>query len=598
MTALGLLSFVVPLPSQAADGREVLDLVAQARRSMKGFMLQVPRRLPGPEGYYRPAFGCALLPRVAISGGQGMMARWECGDLTSRAILGWIALRHMTGDTETGREVEEGQRRFLLSILHPDTGLAFVPELSDPSKGTYQYHSWDQSRALRALVRWYQTSPDDRDRTKTRIDRLIRGLDDFADIRGTDAKWGPYACWSADEFDHKHRPVPHPFDRKAFPNIGELIPDPAGSCIEPLAMYAALTGDPKALDLAVRFANGEFGQHRGDKFPPDQKRFSGFAPDGSIAGHLHSKTTTLIGIVKLARCLAGRGRLEAAKRYLRQVRKTYDWILTPGNPTRGSRIGWFPERPGSGGSEICCTADMIELAAVMASCATLAPEFGDWADLYDDVESMTVNMIARGQIQMIPRFEKYLHDRYGADATGQLATARRLDGTWPTCPAPNDLCPGHSLPLSGCCQYAGVRALYSGWCAAMTCTDGQVRVNCFLNRRSPQAVMTTAMPVEGRTRIVLAETASVFLRVSNWLRAGEMAVTIDGRNVRAPDHLDKIRRYVALGRLGAGAKISVGFPLLERETSERIAGVTYTIRWRGNYVVKITPSGRCYPLFP
>ena len=149
-----LISLMVPVllcfPAAAVAGEaccvKTPDLIAQARQSMKGFMLQISRRLPGPEGHYRPSFSCALLPQAAIAGGHGMMARWECGDLTSRAVLGWIALREMTGDMTTGREVEAGQRRFLLSLLHPETGLAFVPELSNKDKGAYQYHSWDQSR--------------------------------------------------------------------------------------------------------------------------------------------------------------------------------------------------------------------------------------------------------------------------------------------------------------------------------------------------------------------------------------------------------------------------------------------------------------------
>ncbi len=588
-----------PLAPAAGEANlKPLDLSAQASRAMKGFLMQVPRRLPGPEGFYRPAFGCSLLPGASIAGGHGMMARWECGDLTARAILAWITLREMTGDVKTGQDVEDGQRRFLLSILHPDTGLVFVPELVNKDKGTYRYHSWDQSRALRALVRLYETEPGDRGRLQPLIERMIRGLDAFSDIRGTDQTWGPYACWSADEFDHDHKPVPHPFDRNAYPNVGELIPDPAGSCIEALAQYAELTDDPKAVDLAVRFTNGEFGQHRSDKFPPDQKRFAGFAPDGTFAGHFHSKSTTLLGIVELSHYLATHGRRDEAVRYLRQVRKTYDWIFAADNKSRGSRIGWFPERPRVGGAEICGTADMLEIAGAMAGCATLDVGLHDWADLYDDAESMTVNMIARGQIRLTPEFEKCLVARYGADAPRQLETARRLDGTWPTCPPPNDLFGGNALPLSGCCQYAGVRALHSGWRDALTYADGAMRINYFLNRRSPHAVMTTRMPAAGEAEIAVRQEADVFVHVPSWLKPEQLTLTVDGSDVDAATRLDETQHYVRLGRLAAGAKISIRFPLEARTTRETIAGVAYTIKWRGNYVVGISPPGTNFPLFP
>ncbi len=570
-----------------------LDLSRQAERALKGFMIHNPERLPGPESYYRTHFSCCLLPAPALGHG-----RWDCADLTSRAIMAWMALRDMTGDTTTGRPVEEGQRRFLLSMFHPQTGLVFVPELTNKAKGTCQYHSWDQSRALRALVRWYMTAPAGREQITPRVQRMIRSLDEFSDIRGTDPTWGPYACWSADEFDQDRKPVPHPFDHGAYPDIGELIPDPAGSCIEPLAMVAMLTNDEKALDLAIRFTNGELGQHRGDKFPPDQKKFAGFAPDGSFAGHFHSKSTTLIGIVKLARYLGEHGRMEEARRYLRAVRKTYDWIFAPDNPARGSRIGWFRERPRVPDPEMCCTADMIELAEAMTACATLDAEFRDWANLYDDAEAMTVNTIARAQIRMTPEFEAFLASRYAPDAPRLLETARRLDGAWGTGPLPNDMVWNNSIPVSGCCQYAGVRGLYSGWRMAVVRTTGQLRVNALLTRTSPDATLTTAMPATGRAEVVLGKDVEVLIRVPRWLDASRMKITLEGQAVDTAGRLDKTGHYIALGGHARGTRIGIGFPLEDRIETERIGNTLYTLRWRGNYVVGALPSAKTLPLYP
>ncbi|MBN1422578.1 MAG: prolyl oligopeptidase family serine peptidase [Planctomycetes bacterium] len=574
-----------------------IDLAERAAHAMRGYLSQGPERLPGPEGpdqpYCRTHFSCALLPRPVLAHG-----RWDCGDLTSRGILAWIAAREMTGDRTTGREIEEGQRRFLLSMLDAKTGLAFVPEISDPGKGTFQFHSWDQSRALRALCRWYETTPGDRTRIRPLIDRMIDGLDRFSDIRGDDPAWGPYACWSADEFDQDRRPVEHPFDRNAYPDIGELIPDPAGSSIEGLAMWARVAGDEKALDLAIRFTNGELGRHRADKWPPDQRRFSGFEPDGAFAGHFHSKTTTLIGIAKLGRLLLERGRREEGLRFLRAARRSYDWIFAADNPGRGSRIGWFRERPRVSSAEICSTGDMVELAEALAACATLDPALGGWADLHDDVESMTLNMIARSQIRLTPQFRAFLAARYGADAEAALAIARRLDGAWPTTPLPNDLVAGSSIPMSGCCQYAGLRGLYAGWRDAMASAGGELRINNFVARRSPQAEMTTAMPAKGEVEIVLRAEADVFIRVPRWLRAEAMELTVNAAGIRAADRLDAMGRYVALGHLAGGDRVQVRFPLEETVTEERIGNMTYRIRWRGNTVVRVDPPGREWPLFP
>lgn len=139
----------------------------QARWALEGFMSKAPRRVDGPQGYYRTVFDCALLPRVKRN-----HDRWDLGDCTARAILSWAALREMTGDATTG-EVERGQREYLLTWLHPETGLIYYKV--DAARKTYHYQTWDQSRTLRGLVRWYQTEPQDRPRIGPLVERMIRG---------------------------------------------------------------------------------------------------------------------------------------------------------------------------------------------------------------------------------------------------------------------------------------------------------------------------------------------------------------------------------------------------------------------------------------
>jgi hypothetical protein len=507
----------------------------------------------------------------------------------------------MTGDTETARDVEEGQRRLLLSLLHPGTGLVYAPDKSDRNKGLYYYHVWDQGRTLRALVRWHETSPGDRPILEPLARRMIEGFSRFATIRGADAVWGEYAGWPSDEFINS---IP------GSPFIGYFCNSRAGVCLEPLVRWAELTGDRRALDLAVRFANCELGGHQGDAVPEKRAYFE-FGPDGSFTGHLHSKTATLIGIAKLARHLGTQGRLREAAQYLRRVRQIYDWIYAHDNPHRGSRIGWIPERPGARVCETCCHADMIELAEALASCSTLTSEFGSWAGLHDDVEALTVNMIARTQIRFTPEFERFLESQYHGAAS--LTTARLFEGTWPAIFQPNDLVQGDlageaagaerpekhlELPLWGCCRYAGVSALHAGWRDAMVYDEGTLRVNFFLNRESPEAVMQTRLPSAGEAALELRKPTRVLVRVPAWLEAPEMVLEAGARRVRAADILDPTQRYADLGGLAASTRIDVRFPTSERVTEERIGAQNYTVRWRGNYVSGMRPSGRYLPIFP
>jgi hypothetical protein len=560
----------------------------QARWALEGFMTKAPRRLEGKEGYYRTVFDCALLPTVKRN-----HDRWDLGDCTARAVLSWTALREMTGDATTGREVECGQREFLLASLHPETGLIYYKV--DPDHKTYHYQIWDQSRTLRALVCWYEARPSDRPRIGPLVERMIRGLERFATLRGVDPAWGPWLAWPSDEFTNDQAgPALSP---AGMDNLRE------GLSIEPLVEYAELTGNPKILDLAMRYANCVMGGHAADNVPADRRRTFQIAQDGSFRAHFHCKTTSLIGIVKLGRYLALQGRGDEAKRYLRRVRTSYDWILAPFNPGRGSRLGWMPERPGSDIHETCCVADMTELAEALASCAPLDPEFHDWANLHDDVEAMAVNVVARSQIHLTPQFQSCLAEFYarnGANVKEQLAAAQVFDGLMPAVIHHNDLLwhrgDGDCLICGGCCMYSGVIALYTGWHDAMTFRNGQLKINYFLNRESPDAVMTTRQPLAGEAKIALRRPADVAIRLPNWLRREQLSIQVDGRVMTAAQAFDPTGHFLALGRLGVGATIKLRFPLEERVTIERFSGRRYRVLWRGNYVVQLGPREAKIPM--
>ena len=67
---------------------------------------------------------------------------------------------------------------------------------------------------------------------------------------------------------------------------------------------------------------------------------------------------------------------------------------------------------------------------------------------------------------------------------------------------------------------------------------------------------------------------------------------------QAASHLEKNGHYVALGRLGPKDRIMIDFPLQDRSADEQISLVHYSLRWRGNYVIRIFPSARVLPMYP
>ena len=191
------ITLLVCLPAtrtiKAADPAQK-DLLTPARRAAIGFMLACPSPVDRHPEIRRAAFMCMGLPMPIIAHDQ-----WDWGDCTARAVRAWIWSREMTGDMETGKEMERAQKAALLHVLLPDTGLAYVPDRSDPGHDVYHCQMWDQGRTLRALVLWWQSEKEEAIKSdlQKRIDQMIIGLREIAE-RDADAVFGPYAIYPCD----------------------------------------------------------------------------------------------------------------------------------------------------------------------------------------------------------------------------------------------------------------------------------------------------------------------------------------------------------------------------------------------------------------
>ena len=378
-----------------ADEPVSKDLVPAAERALHGFMVRCPEPVPGHPELYRASFGDVGLPVPAVG-----HAQWDWGDCTGRAVEAWLYVREMTGDGRFGREVEEGQRATLLWLLNPDKGMPCVPDRSDPAKGIYHYQMWDQGRTLRALVRWWLAEADAARRAdlQQRIEKMIAGLSSIAK-RGHDAQYGDYAVY--------------PFDNLTGGQPGnDLVIMRGGQLLEPLAMYWAATGDPAVRRFTEEILAGVLSGHEGDSYDEWTKRIFVFGPDGSFASHFHDHVSIALGAARFGTALVQRGEREEGLRHLRWAKLVYDWTLSPANVNVGSTWGWFPENTGMDNTqareicEICCTADQIELASVLAAAATLDPALAAWDALWDHVERYTLNTILPAQFAITPRYRE------------------------------------------------------------------------------------------------------------------------------------------------------------------------------------------------
>ncbi|MBN1488659.1 MAG: hypothetical protein JXA69_01975 [Phycisphaerae bacterium] len=377
-----------PAATPAVGDGVVKDLLPAAQDMLRGYMVKSVKPMPEHPGMIRVNYFSKALPEPLFRDDQ-----WDWGDCGARAVQAWIWLREMTGDRHFGEAVEQGEIKALLHVLAPDTGMPFVPERSKPQEGTYYYEMWDQGRTLRALVAMWQAETTEQAKTdlRGRIDKMISGLSQSA-TRGSDPKFGSFAIYPFEG----GRNVPT--NTCALPAAGQLV--------EPLAEYWAATGDVTTREFLDELLAGVFSGKEG--------KYARFEEDGSFYGHFHGHAATALGVAKFGKALCEKGEKKRGLELLRWAKKVYDWTVSPHNGHGGSSWGWFPENTGEDQqsvkeyAEICCVADMIEFAALLAECAEFDSQLHEWDSLWDHVERYTFNTILPLQFRITDEYKAAL----------------------------------------------------------------------------------------------------------------------------------------------------------------------------------------------
>jgi hypothetical protein len=556
-----------------------LDVEAMAFHSMRNFMMLTSEPLHSDSSLRPVHFYYQSLPEQV---GPKPFGGIDFGDATARAVSNWPGLRAMAGDSLTGQLQQKGAQNVILALLHPLTGLAMQMDSNKPHADTLQYcYMWDQSRVLRTLVRWYSTEPDTREMLQPHIDKYLRAISAIADVRGTDENWGDYIGFSNDYFNAD--------GTFSTSKKKQWIHMRSGIMLEGVVDYVAETDDPFALDLAKQLAACVAGAHEGDFMSAENRMYYGFGENGEYVGHVHTRTCTLLGMAKLAKYLYCNEEEKLAIAYLDIIEKAWNWSFSSGV---ASKTGWWLEFIGRHSSEIDQCADAIELSAVLGSLSELKhSRFERFSSYYDTCESFLVNYIARSYIKFTPEYETVLKAHWIDDLESKMKRAKATDGSFTgTCDMGN-MVRFHGgrqqLLHMACCTQSGIRGMHAGWKAAIGMRDGVMRVNYFLNRKSPYADIITEQPAAGKATVLLKEDAKkILIRIPGWVDPTQMTLSFSGRTVRASD-VAGYAGYAEIGPLSAQQNIEIKFPNQQRKMVEEIAGKSYTSFWRGNYVVRM-----------
>jgi hypothetical protein len=84
------------------------------------------------------------------------------------------------------------------------------------------------------------------------------------------------------------------------------------------------------------------------------------------------------------------------------------------------------------------------------------------------------------------------------------------------------------------------------------------------------------------------------IRIPDWVAKNKVKLSIDGIAKKAIIGKDS---FVKVGKVKAGSKVSVQYPLRKIKLTEKFCGWKFTTEWRGDTVISIDPPGKRAPFF-
>ncbi|MEW6753950.1 MAG: hypothetical protein AB1505_23660 [Candidatus Latescibacterota bacterium] len=316
---------------------------------------------------------------------------------------------------------------------------------------------------------------------------------------------------------------------------------------------------------------------------------------GTDAIHFHAHTCQVMAALEAVQA-------SGDEELLGLARVAYDYAVGQGEPLLGFFPEWLAYKGGGYGegqftSEICEVADMIAAALKLSLLGV---------DKWDDVDRWVRNQFAEcqltdtgwrtdGHLQPVDRTLTPLPGA-GCAAPEHGTTDRVLQravGSFAGWPSANDFVQGRGWSIMHCCTGNAARAVYYVWEQILTGAGGKLRVNLLLNRASRWADVHSHLPYRGQVEVEMKQDMAVEVRLPEWVEAAEACCTVGGarREVRREG------RYVQLGAVGAGQRVTLTFPVGERSDRVVIEKRPYTLVRRGNDVVWVDPPGTNCPLY-
>jgi hypothetical protein len=618
--AMGFASYPPLFTRQA----KTLDPVEMARECWRGYLTHQPDpwgMLPGLKPTLRFHFDNRALPwpRLKHHNVDGF-------DNNGRNVGAHALLHAMLGEEKKDDPAEVGEMGYLLGIADPASGFAYSPDVLPR-----ECPLGEGEMAKNLMLLYQQTRQKQLWEWAERMTKTLRG---YAVISrrsgvGTVATYCQGGNGGQGGFIVGEPPVKVAKD----PTLGGWQFLYVGWASSAISKWYELTGDPSALEFAVALANrlchSEDANGNDGSFRPDGS-FGGNSQVSSGSWHMHGHTHCLPGLIHLGGQLMNAGQREKGLQMIEQARRVFDWLYDPRrNPDAGSLTGWLGEWlivatrwPRKTDCEGCTMGDVVQTAVGLAAASRRDASLASLVSYYDRAEQIftgqLVEQMFRPKAPYLEVVKECLEKRVAKEMEGAAAEARKQEVERRSREAvqtaermvgqqmglcgfpdwvnhlPSDLdkeLPG--IHMQGCCADATIRAAHAIWSETVTGNEEEARVNLAFNRESPWVEVVSCLPHRGELDVVVKETRRVLVRVPEWApKDGVKAF----RERKATD-VKWAASYVVFEGLTRGEQLTVTYPLRLWEVREKMQGVEYTERWRGNTIVDVTPLGKWIPMY-
>ena len=492
---------------------------------------------------------------------------WDFIDAPSRYLESLALIRKMLGISDKN-SIEKKLEENLISFINADDNLFYRQKNSWSSYGA---EFFEQSRALLAMEILFLENEDEKylDLAKKCVESLIGISNHFILSNNKKYSYFPSASIANGYLDHGHG---QSVDGAYF----------TGSNIEPIIKLYELTGDIKYLNFAIELTNYVL-------------YISGiFQPDGSWPrrlaevddGHTHSRTATILGILKCGIALDD-------EKIIKFAIDSYEW-----GKTIGSSFGWMPELIGfeekdifsTNHSETCTSVDMINIACILAESVNIK--------YFDDIERFGVNYLINNQVlnnSIVKKPDKFFEN---TETETFKDIDKKLYGSFIGRSYPNDLFSDNGIWFPGgiymaCCGGAGGKGLYLLWNNSLSKEKSSIYINLYLSRISRELDILSFFPVKSKLEIIPKVDSMIYLRIPEWAKPEMYETRINGNKLNPDIEND----YLKLGNNFKNKKIEISINKADFQRDEKICGSSYSTKWKGNYIIKITPDGRKIPMY-